>query len=178
MSADDTSDDARKRLDRLKAMQSRHLQHQPAEEPAVVQGAAATPVLPARRQPPKAQGQAGEGGRPAILQKVRQALSGPDGKIDSNRARMLISFVRKQAADPSAPRHELAKKIEGILSNMPPQQRQKLMAVAGLGGGSGGANRAAGARRAGAVAPDPAAPPQEGAAPTGEAWFDNFVGKL
>jgi hypothetical protein len=183
MSSDETLNEAGKRLSRLKAMKAKHVQRQPTQVP--VAPPSETPVgkpdLMGRLHAAMAQGQGGgQGGRAAILQKVRQALSGPDGKIDPNRARMLLSFIHKQAADPNAPRHELAKRVEGMLNNMPPQQRQKLMAVARLSeaglGSIGGPNRSAGAIGAGSQ--ETAAAPQDGAAPAGEPWFDNLLSQI
>lgn len=136
--------------DRLKAMQAKHEETPqpapPARTPAP--GGATGSGLMADLQAAMAAGKDSGG---TILQKVQKVLSGPDGRIDPQRARMALMFVRKQAADPNAPRHDLAKRIEGMIRNMPPQQRQRLMAAAGIsgpaaagmGGGKGGAAGAA-----------------------------------
>jgi hypothetical protein len=165
MSAEKTSEDSQKRLGRLKAMQSKH---QPAAAPA----AAAAPA----KKGLMASLQGGDGPATGGIQaKLRKALTGPDGKIDQKKARMFMMMIRKQAADPAAPRHEMAVKIAEKIKSLPAQQRQKLMAMAGLGAGAGaagGAGLGGGKLRAGpganAAAPDA----------TGEAWFDNLVEKL
>jgi hypothetical protein len=126
MSAEKTSDDSQKRLGRLKAMQSKH---QPVAAPAAAAAAPAKKGLMAALQ--GGGGGAGEGG---IQAKLRKALTGPDGKIDKKKARMFVMMIRKQAADPAAPRHEMAKKIAEKIKSLPAQQRQKLMAMTGFGG--------------------------------------------
>lgn len=128
---------ARSAKNRLKAMQAKHESlPDKATEAFTPSGTPGAAGLMADLQAVMAGGQSGAG--MTIFQKLRQVLSGPDGRIDPQRARMAMAFVRKQAADPAAPRHELAKKIEGMVQNMPPQQRQRLMAAAGMGAGRGG----------------------------------------
>jgi hypothetical protein len=162
MCAEKTSDDSQKRLGRLKAMQSKH-------KPVAAPAAAAAPAKKGLMAAMQGGGGAGEGG---IQAKLRKSLTGPDGKIDQKKARMFMMMIRKQAADPAAPRHEMAVKIAEKIKSLPAQQRQKLMAMAGLGAGAGGAGGGLGG---GAKA---AAGTGQQADATGEAWFDNLVEKL
>jgi hypothetical protein len=174
MSTKKSTDGASGSASRLKAMQSKHVRVEPAEAPETV--SASVRGAPEGGAGPMGNLRAaggGEGGRAAILQKLRQALSGPDGRINQQKARFALMFIRKQAADPAAPRHELAKRIEGMIRNMPPQQRQRLIAAAGMGGsGFGGEQNRAGPRDGAARAN------AWGGAGQGEAWFDNFLDKL
>ena len=162
MSAETNSNDGQKRLGRLKSMQAKHVQSPPAAAAAPAGGQG---ILNGLLVGGAAGGQGEGAGAGSIQQRLRKALSGPDGKIDQKKARMFLMMVRKQAADPAAPRHEMAKKIAEKLKTMPAHQRQRLMAMAGLGAGGLGGNGE------GAAA-------QDGQAPTGEAWFDKLVEKF
>jgi len=180
MTADDKAGKPRKTKERLTAMQARHAVAEPEPEAAPQptaaaggggsQGGAAAALIGDL----KAAMADGQGGRAVIMQRLRQVLSGPDGQIDPQRARMALIFVRKQAGDPSAPRHELAKRIEDFVRNMQPQQRQRLMAAAGLGGamaaGGGQGRLVSGKNRA-------QAPMAGGGAKKAGAWFDDFLDK-
>lgn len=150
-----TADDPQKRLDRLKAMQAKHQARAAAPAPV------AAPAQPAARAKPqagaqtRAQAPANDSPRAAMIQKLRAQLAGEDGRIDSQKAKAFLMFVKKQSADPQAPRHDMAKRIAEAIKALPQHQRQKLLAAAGLG----------------KTAPKPKPEPTQD-------WFDSLVDKL
>lgn len=152
-----TADDPTKRLDRLKAMQAKHQARAATPAPAAAPAAArARPKAPANA-PANAPG--ADSPRSAMIQKLRAQLAGDDGKIDPQKAKAFLMFVKKQSADPQAPRHDMAKRIAEMIKALPQQQRQKLLAAAGLGKQSPAQN------------PKPQPKPQQD-------WFDSLVDKL
>lgn len=166
------SDNATKRGSRLQAIQARHKQAQPQATPGD-----SPPIDVIAPADPAGGGgaAAAPGGRAAMVQKLRKAMTKPDGGIDKEKAQKLLQFVRKQANDPNAPKHELAKKIANVIRNLDPEKRKRLLGMAGMGG----IDAPAGGRRAAllAQASAPASGPADSPA-TGEAWFDDFVDKL
>lgn len=147
-----TADDPAKRLGRLKAMQAKHQARETAPAPAAAP-ARAKPAAKAAAKP------APDSPRSAMIQKLRAQLAGEDGKIDPQKARAFLMFVKKQSADPQAPRHDMAKRIAEMIKALPQHQRQKLLAAAGLG------------KQSPAQTPKPQPKPQQD-------WFDSLVDKL
>ncbi|WP_372884167.1 hypothetical protein [Shimia sp.] len=184
MSDQKGSDDAKKRLDRLKAMQARHARQQPAEPAPAAEAPAPAQAAPA------APAAAGGRAQNPIVQKLRKALSTPEGGIDERKAKMLLQFIRTQAQDPAAPRHDMAKKLLDVVQNMDPEKRRRLLGALGQGGkgaagqGAGkglgamlrGRAQAGGGAKAGAGKTGKAGGGDETA--TGEPWFDDLVNGL
>ena len=199
------NDDTSQRQSRLKAMQARRKQAMGEDvSPQIAPNAAGGPrggpfgqdasFGASGDEPAKAAG----GQRAAMLQKVRKFVSRPEGGIDQNKAKMLIQFVKRQASDPAAPRHDQAKKIMDAISKLDPAVRRKLLGGAGQGGGGlgggggigGQAGRGMGqagglAARLGGTGRGPRAGggqmanPEEAAMPGGsEKWFDDLLNKL
>lgn len=156
-----TADDPTKRLGRLKAMQAKHQ----ARDAAPVQAPAAAPARakPAAKAAAAKTAAPADSPRSAMIQKLRQHLAGDDGKIDSQKARAFLMFVKKQSADPQAPRHDMAKRIAEMIKALPQPQRQKLLAAAGLGKPNPGQTQ------------KPKPQPQTNQP---EDWFDSLVDKL
>lgn len=198
MNAKPTNDDTSQRQNRLKAMQARRklaMGEEVAPQIAPKGGpfAEAASLGASGEDAPKAAG----GQRAAMLQKVRKFVSRPEGGIDQNKAKMLIQFVKRQASDPAAPRHEQAKKILDAISKLDPAMRRKLLGGVGQGGGGGmgggmggpagrGIGQAGGlAARLGGAGRGPRggggqiANTEEAAMPGGsEKWFDDLLNKL
>ncbi|MEM1429115.1 MAG: hypothetical protein AAGG09_06635 [Pseudomonadota bacterium] len=86
------------------------------------------------------------GGKPGLVRWLRKMSSGEDGRIDPQKLRRVMAFVRKQAKDPEAPRHAQAKDLLGALKALPPQKRQRIQNMLKQ---DGGANRAGKGARAG-----------------------------
>lgn len=204
MNAKPTDDDTSQRQNRLKAMQARRKQAMgEAVAPQIAPNAAGAPkggpfseaasFGASGDDAPKAAG----GQRAAMLQKLRKFVSRPEGGIDQNKAKMLIQFVKRQASDPAAPRHEQAKKILDAISKLDPAVRRKFLGGAGqgggggMGGGMGGpagrgmgqagglAARLGGAGRGLRAGGGQIANTEEAAMPGGsEKWFDDLLNKL
>ncbi len=161
-----TAKDSDNRLGRLKALQAKKLSAQAAPDP-----------VPAIKKD--------SGQRSGLMQRLRDHLKGDDGKIDQKKAKQFLLFVKKQSADPEAPRHEMAKRITEKLQNLPPAQRQKILNAAGLSGGTGGEGASGGAKGGGAKgrgaganrAAGRSAPPKQHEE-TDEDWFDSLADNL
>ncbi len=151
-----TADDPNKRLGRLKAMQAKHQAREAAPVAVPVAAPARAKAAPAKAAAAKT---APDSPRAAMIQKLRQHLAGDDGKIDPQKAKAFLMFVKKQSADPQAPRHDMAKRIAEMIKALPQQQRQKLLAAAGMGQNT--------------PKPAPKPKPQQP-----EDWFDSLVDKL
>lgn len=188
MSDQKGADDAKKRLDRLKAMQARHAKRQPVTAPEAPAASVAPVASGASAAAPAPEQQGGgafkAAGQNPIVQKLRKALTNADGSIDERKAKMLVQFIRSQAQDPDAPRHDMAKKLLEVVQNMDPEKRKRLLGVLGQGGagGKGAAGKGLGAMLRGAAAgggkaPGPAAGKADAPA-TGEPWFDDLVNGL
>lgn len=179
MSESSPKDDNGQRLNRLKAMQARRKSAVSSE--AAAPADAADAVLADGGE--AAGGQGGGGKRAAILQRLRKFIATPEGGVDQKKAKALVRFVKRQAEDPEAPRHEQAKKAMNFLNNMDPEQRRKLLGIGAAMGKAGGEEMRAGkAGAAGRGAGRRLGGKGAGAAGAGKArgdgaWFDDLVSK-
>lgn len=179
MSSNTQNDETSQRLGRLKAMQARRKEVIDRAVPSTAVRPDVTEVTAV--QPAKAGGAGG--GRAALIQQVRKLITGPNGTIDQKKAKLLVQFVKRQANDPSAPRHEQAKKILEVFNNLDADVRRKVIGrvagtgrkagIAGAGRGAGGDKGSLAGRRAGKI---------ETKAQTVEdgngSWFDDLVNKI
>lgn len=106
-----TTADSAKRLGHLKAMQAKF--HARQADRSLASDEDGSPRAP-------------------LLQKLLQHISDDDGNIDPKKARMFLTYVKKQIADPKAPRHDMAKRIAEKLQKIPEAQRRKVLAAAGI----------------------------------------------
>lgn len=168
-----TTADSAKRLGHLKAMQAKF--HARQADRSLASDEDGSPRAP-------------------LLQKLLQHLSDDDGNIDPKKARMFLTYVKKQIADPKAPRHDMAKRVAEKLQKVPEAQRRKVLAAAGIsgdasfdftgptgpvGGGRGDTSRrgllgdSGGTKRTAGRAAQPK--PQDHSA---ESWVDDFFDNL